>query len=346
MQQLSDATITKQEADNTKLIQDETSTQHTIEEIDAEREQASISIQENALKQKLALGEISKTEELQGLVNLENQKYTMASQAMDQQAALYGKDTQKYNEYLLAKDKLAQQHNATIIALEDQEALAIQTKWQQMLAPVASAFQQSANGIIQGTETTRQAMSKMAMSILDEFIAINAKKVTDWIASEMAQTTATGTATGTRTALTTAAATETKTQAVSSADTAITANAAQAASGSAASVSAIPVVGWAMALEVGAATLAAVLAYKGLASASGGWEDVPGTQLAMLHKNEMVLPAKTAQTVRDAVGGSGGTAPEMHFHMQDTAGLQDMLRRNPRLLADAMVHAARQFGGR
>jgi len=84
--------------------------------------------------------------------------------------------------------------------------------------------------------------------------------------------------------------------------------AAEAAVAAMASVAAIPFYGWAMAPEVGAATYAAGLAY--LASAAGGWGDVPEDQLAQIHRKEMVLPAPLAAGIRDMIG-SGGVNPLM-----------------------------------
>jgi hypothetical protein len=54
------------------------------------------------------------------------------------------------------------------------------------------------------------------------------------------------------------------------------------------------------------AMAAATGALTGMASAAGGW-DVPADSMAMLHKNEMVLPASLAANVREGFGGGGAT---------------------------------------
>lgn len=81
--------------------------------------------------------------------------------------------------------------------------------------------------------------------------------------------------------------------------------AAEAAVAAMASVAAIPFVGWAMAPEVGAATYATGLAY--LASARGGWDEVPHDQLTELHRSEMVLSAPLAEGIRKMVVKGGAT---------------------------------------
>jgi len=44
----------------------------------------------------------------------------------------------------------------------------------------------------------------------------------------------------------------------------------------------------------------------GIASAAGGWV-VPSNQLAMVHQNEMILPANISQGLQNMISGSGGT---------------------------------------
>jgi len=80
------------------------------------------------------------------------------------------------------------------------------------------------------------------------------------------------------------------------------------------SVAAIPMVGWAMAPGVGAAAYAEGLGMAALASAAGGWDRVPADQVAMIHKNEMVLPASIAEPVRQMAAAGGGGGAQIHFH--------------------------------
>jgi hypothetical protein len=93
----------------------------------------------------------------------------------------------------------------------------------------------------------------------------------------------------------------------------------------------------------GAGMAAAALAYGSVASASGGWERVPADgMMTELHKNEMVLPAATADHVRNSMGGKGGGGGgQVHIHANDARSFKDMLRRNPGALAGALRHAGR-----
>ena len=81
-----------------------------------------------------------------------------------------------------------------------------------------------------------------------------------------------------------------------------------------ASAAEIPMVGWIIAPVAAAAAYAGVMAF-----AEGGWDRVPSDQVAMIHKNEMVLPAHIAEPVRQmaARGGGGG---DVHFHGTSAGG--------------------------
>lgn len=91
-------------------------------------------------------------------------------------------------------------------------------------------------------------------------------------------------------------------------------SAAVGGAAAAASTAAIPIIGPALALEVGAAMYASIAGIYGpLATFSEGGM-VPEDMLALVHKGEYVLPAeKTAAAI---VGGGGGTAVgETHVHI-------------------------------
>ena len=121
-----------------------------------------------------------------------------------------------------------------------------------------------------------------------------------------------------------------------------------------ASVAAIPMVGWAMAPGVGAEAYAAGLAMAGLASAAGGWDRVPSDQVAMIHKNEMVLSAPYAEGLRSIInnyssggsapggGGGGGGGNTIHIHATDAKSVQRLFAAHSGDLMKVMQAAARR----
>jgi hypothetical protein len=98
----------------------------------------------------------------------------------------------------------------------------------------------------------------------------------------------------------------------------------------ASSVAAIPITGWAMAPGVMASAYGAGLSMAGLASAAGGWGEVPSDQIAQIHKKEMVLPAQLAEGIRSMVtsGVSGKQGDTFVVQANDAKSFMDMYKRS------------------
>lgn len=152
--------------------------------------------------------------------------------------------------------------------------------------------------------------------------------IAEWLGLETGKTAASSTGAATRSAAdaaaNTAALIDTKATAAANAAS----WAAVAAVAASASVAAIPLVGWAMAPGVAAATYADGMVYAALASAAGGWDQVPyDGALTELHKDEMVLPASIASPLRQSLASprsnATGQGAPMHFHFAPTVSAVD-----------------------
>lgn len=114
-------------------------------------------------------------------------------------------------------------------------------------------------------------------------------------------------------------------------------DASTAAAGAGKSVASIPLVGAFLAPVTAASVFSALMAFE-----KGGI--VPETALAMVHKNEMVLPASIAAEVRRAASGSPapGGAGDVHLHYTshvsalDARGVSDVLQRHSGDVAAAL----------
>ncbi len=149
----------------------------------------------------------------------------------------------------------------------------------------------------------RNALSTMfaAKSIAaSDAIAINAN------AKVVATTAASVAGDATKTASASAAAAATKTIATTTAMSQIMIDAKTAAAGAYAATVEIPILGLILAPIAAAAAFAGVMAFGAIGSAEGGWDRIPENQLAMVHKNEMVLPAALAENIRRMSAGSPG----------------------------------------
>lgn len=142
---------------------------------------------------------------------------------------------------------------------------------------------------------TAQTAAKMGAATTEQ--GIIAATTSAKIASEGIKTGAAVTGAATQTGAAAAAGT-----------TEITTNAAVAAAGAYKSTVVIPFIGPIAAPAAAALALAAVLGFASLISAKGGMGEVPGDQLAMVHKKEMILPAWIAEPMRNTFlrrGSSG-----------------------------------------
>jgi hypothetical protein len=199
-----------------------------------------------------------------------------------------------------------------------------------------------------------------------------------WTGLESAKTGATVAGTGTRTTIENAASTETATVNAATATKSIGSKAADAAAGAYDAMAGIPIVGPVLGAAAAVATFAAVMAYSSIASAEGGWDQVPQDgMLAELHKDEMVLPAALADPLRNALqskaggyapppemfrqqapqapagqGGAGGGAGGNHstvlnyspsVNAIDTQGARDFLDRHGRYMVDVLARQHRNF---
>jgi hypothetical protein len=207
--------------------------------------------------------------------------------------------------------------------------------------------------MIMGMTTWRKALANIFQSILGEFIAMCSKMVVQWAAAQLAKTALAKSGSLMRLGLEKLGIIEATTAETAAATTqagiqkalgvsGVLSNAALAATAAMASVAAIPVYGWAMAPEVGAATFAGAMSY--LPAAAKGY-DIPAgiNPLTQLHQKEMVLPAEHADVIRGLAGGRGGSGDHFHVHAVDTAGMERLLRDNGHILAKELRRQSRNF---
>lgn len=270
---------------------------------------ALLDIQEKAVSNKLALGQINKMKELALIQDLEDKKYAIEVDGLKKKMELYGQDEKEYQKVLDEIQKMDDKHALKMQENSGQMALAQQKVWGDGLKPITSAFEQSINGMIQGTQTFKQGLANIWKSITAEFIkTMVMEPLAKWAAAELAKTSLLESASAIRNALgfgeAIAAGAAKKTEAVST----IPPLAAEAASGAAASVASIPYVGPVMAAAAYAETMAMVMSGMSLASAAGGFGQVPSDMMAMIHKDEMVMPKEFADPLRDQLRSGGGSS--------------------------------------
>ncbi|WP_034302544.1 hypothetical protein [Herbaspirillum sp. RV1423] len=307
---------------------------------------AEIASAQDVLSMKKELGIISAQDELRAMIDLENQKYQVQQKALQDKVALYEYDKVARQKALDEMDLLEKSHARALQKISGDIAIDQQKTMAQWVSPIKTAFSQSIVGIIQGTQTLQQAMSRIFQSILLEFVNNLVTKMVDkWIVGELAKrlfSQETLVMLGVEQKA--AAAEQVATQQVAGVS-GVMSNASIAAAAAMASVAAIPFVGWAMAPEVGATTYATAMAF--LPSAAGGYDIPAGVNpLVQTHEKEMILPAKHADVIRnmaDSGGGTGGDTHHYHIQAMDARSFRDFVKSNSSSLAPGLRQLNRNF---
>lgn len=222
---------------------------------------------------------------------------------------------------------------------------------------VASSFSSGVMQMIEKKETFQQAMLKLADTVLQKFIQMGVDIVANWAKSLIAQVVLSQSAEGQKTAAALAGASARESiaggeaasgiaQVIANAVKAITVDAGQAAAGVTAFMA--PFIGPA-AVGAGAATEGAVLSFA--AFDIGAWQ-IDQDQIAMVHRNEMVMPAAEAGAFRSmlsnaANGGAtgAGSGGDSHVHLNvnalDAHSVKNWMSNNSRQIMGALNQAMR-----
>ncbi len=292
---------------------------HQLSEINMERDR--LAMMKN-------LGQLSDQEEIAALKVLEEKKYQIEVLAQQDKIALLKDDQVAQQQQLDELAKMQEKHDADMGKLDVQRVLAVKKSWDTMLGAVSGAFEQSLNGMIQGTQTFQKSMANIGQAILAEFIKMGVKKATTWVANELTMTTATVAGTTARGAAETAGATESMAVSGMTSIKSILNSAWETMANVYKSIAAIPVVGPVMAPMMAGAAFGVVAGVAGkIASSAGGEWQVPADRLNLVHKNETILPAHIAEPLRNMVTGGGnfgaGAGHTINISATDT---QDVLR--------------------
>jgi hypothetical protein len=258
-----------------------------------------------AIQEEAELGKISASEEVARLKDLLDTEWALEQDYYEKKLAaavndvrtrekLTSQEELAYEKYLTDKDKLDAQ------AVQNSEK-----QWESLLQPIQRAVDTSVTGIILGTTTVQKALANLAQSIVAEFVNSAVKSVFGEIGKLLGASLAGGGG--------------------SSGDQdfwgGITGTGEDIVGGG---TSAGPFGSGGLLGTLGLDSLVSGggifgSLFKGIGSlfgfeqggivpsAQGGWM-VPSTSLAMLHANEMVLPANISQGLQSMIAGGGAGA--------------------------------------
>ena len=289
---------------------------------------AQIKTQQQVVTEQQELGQISGADALQQLEALAGQEHDVNLKRITDMRAVYESQGNGAGVARMDADALAEQQRYTqqIDQLQTAAALKAKAQWNDTATSISRAFGTSVQGIVLGTQTVQQAMSKLGQNIVAEFIDGTIQKmVKQWIAGNATIQDATATLQGFLGISDAATAESSVTSAQAAASANIAAYASEGAAAAIASTAAIPLVGPELAPAAGTAIYADIMSF-GLPSAAGGWM-VPSDQLAMVHENERILPARYSAGLDAMVGnaatgqGQGGHTFNNSFHINAADGV-------------------------
>ena len=274
------------------------------------------------MQDKVQLGQASAEQETALAMQTLNAKHAADEAYFNALAAEYAKDSAAYKKALADKELADQKWQQQVGKLNTATVLKTQQDWEKSVQPITRAFDTSIQGMVQGTQTLHQAVGRIGQSIVGEFVSNAEKMVEKWAISELTKTAATDIG---------ATAREVAENAGTNASVANNiANTEKQQSTDAVGVFSnvfnylSPELGPFAAIPAGAAA-AAVLALS-LPSAAGGMI-VPNDTLAMVHENEMVLPARYTSGLTNMIdqanaGGSGGGSGHTFNNSFNIQGVQ------------------------
>jgi hypothetical protein len=274
--------------------------------------------QKAAIEDEAAVGRISageKIAQLKGLLDSQwalqqdyyQKKLAASEDDVRTQQKLTEQEALAYQKYLTDKDKLDTQ------AVQNSEK-----QWQSLLQPIQRALDTSITGIVMGTTTVQKALANLAQSIIAEFVDSAVKGVFGGLGKLLGGGLA-GAATG---------------------------GGDQDFSGAVGSVGGGILGGGIFGNLFGG--IGALFGFERggiVPSAQGGWM-VPSATLAMLHADEMVLPADISRGLQGMIAGAGNgstTSANVMFNVSaiDGQSVAKFFQSNGSLLVAAINRAMR-----
>jgi hypothetical protein len=294
------------------------------------------------------LGEITARQKLDRLRDLEEMDYQIKLDGAQKELELRAGNEVAYAQHLERIEELKRQHAAKMNQLDNKVKVEAVRVYDEIGQAIGGAFANAFAGVIKGTQTLTETFHNMGRAIFNSLVDLAAKELALAIKTQIAKTLAASTGAGARKTLETAASVQTMAVKGAEAEVVVGDNAAEAASGAAASQASIPYVGWALAAAAFAATMALVLTARSqIRSAAGGFDIPMGINpITQLHQEEMVLPAGIANSLRESLaggGGVGGNAYHFTIKAMDSRDVVRLFKEQGRGLVDALEEQKRLF---
>jgi hypothetical protein len=252
---------------------------------------------------------------------------------LNQELALGDLSLKQKRDILNKMKEIQDQNAAAVQKVENDAAENTYKTWETNLSKITSAFDSQLRPLLSRTESFGEAFKKIIADMVIKFIEGAVKMGAQWIATEAVKTTATAAGVAAQKSINA---------------TSVMGDAGRAAAGAYASVSSIPIIGPFLAPAAAAAAYAGTLAVGAM---DIGAYNLPEDQMALVHKQELVMPAEQASAFRSlletgvapqagSAGQQSGGDTHIHFAVNavDAAGVQSFFKNNARHMLTAINH--------
>jgi hypothetical protein len=293
-----------------------------------------------AIEEQSALGRVSASEEVAQLSAALDDQWALTQDYYEKKLSAAGNDSETQQKLTEQQELAYQKYLADKDKLDAQAVDASQKQWQSLVAPIQRTLDTSITGLITGTLTVQKALADLARSIVSEFVNAAVGNVLGGLGKTLGFGGLGADGAGSD-------------QDFSGGIV----GAGGAAVGGGISEGIFGSGGLFGALGLGGLFSSGGLfggLFKGLGalfsfehggivpSAAGGWM-VPNTSLALLHTNEMVLPANISQGLQSMINGSGAPSVNATFAVSamDSQSVATFFKNNGATLVAALNQAMR-----
>ena len=253
----------------------------------------------------------------------------------------------------------AQAGGDAVVSANKNAADKVPADWKASVGATTQTFADGLLKMAQGSESFSKVINQTAERIETYFVNACARMISEWLYHETTKSAGTAAGVAARTSAETAGQSQTLAMSAVNALKNIVNQAAQAAAGAYQAIAPIPIIGPVAAPIAAAGAFAGVMAFEGLVSAAGGYDIPAGLDpLVQAHAQEMILPARIANPLRDmlssyapgsapaaapgaASAGSGGDVHNWTISALDPRSFETYLRRNSDVLAGALTAKVR-----
>ncbi len=315
-------------------------------------QQQALAIKKTIYDGEAQLKHISEAEKLQFTIAATQEEYEAQHALLEKEAQLDDQSAQQKQQVQNKIAALDAAHTRQMLQLAYQAAEEQNKIWQDLSNKISQSLSSTILGLLQHTTTFREGVRQLSVQVVQYFVDIGAR----WIASfattiakniatqtlgEQAMTAATQAGVSERSAASAAGAVSDVAAKAAAVLKSILASSAETFAGVFGFLS--PLLGPAAAGPAAAAQ-ASVAGVASVASFDIGAWSVPYDQLAVVHKNELVMTASQGEAFRSLInsgGQSGGAvtvAPNVHFNISalDGASVQSALMANGKAVMRAM----------